>query len=248
MNRPDPLLVVQFVLLTAAAALVGAYHYLYGLGGLLALLPNVHPVVGLLYTLAFVLGFAFIPLLAWTIGPTLPAFLGEMIANLIWVTTMIGVRAGLLVQRETDEYDIERGGDDLGPKSYVTRWSLVPFGITFEATRDAFMPTVLSEREGREVESIEFGDSTIATADVERGPAGTKWYVSRSDVGNLLVPVGEYLSQLRDAASWEIGDEAWSEALAEYGGDTSGYTNRTLLVGTVVFTGLGLGLGYVFFF
>lgn len=205
-----------------------------------------------LYVLVFVAGLAFIPLLAMTIGPLLPGFITEGLSTLIFALTMVGTRRGELVQYATGEYDIERGDPDREPRAYWYRWAMAPLGLTFEATREAFEPTVASEDRTKEIRAMETFDDggpgeAIAEIDMERGGPTVSWYVEAADAAEdrILVPLGQKLAELRGAGGPLIGIEAYAEALKDYGGDTSDYSNRTRLAGTFVFTVLGIGLGWI---
>lgn len=205
-------------------------------------------ILAVFYFLIFLVGVAFIPLFAYTIGPSLGQRIPETIANVIWKVTMLGVRRGVLEQTETDEYVVRRANADLEPRSYWTRWALAPFAITFEKTREAFAPYVLSEREQESVEARVADGDGVAPADIERGRQS--WYINtRTDLGNTwLVPIGRRLEVLRDAADAAMGREAYNETLKEEGGDTSDYSARTELTGLFVFTLLGIGVGWIVLF
>lgn len=202
----------------------------------------------IIYALAFLFGLAFVPLLAMTVGPNLGAFIPERIANYLWIVSNLGVRRPVLEQLETDEYEVNRGERGLSPRSYWDRWALAPFGLTFEATREALAPAVADDDMRAEVENLEFNARGESTVYLRRGPPGTDWYVHKRDLDGILVPIGQKLAELRDAASPDIGFEAYAEALKQYGGDTSQYGNRTLFIGTLVFVALGAGMGWVVFF
>lgn len=222
------------------------------LGGYFVILPWLMPITVLevLQGIALLSGIAFIPLIAWVLGPTLPSFLSEPLANLLFYLANMGLRTGVLVQRETDEYEIERVTDDLSPRSYWSRWAGARFGITFDATREAFEPMLIDKQPERVLEAMEpqdwRADGGTLVVDIDRG--GRDWFASKDDVGKLLVPLGQKLAELRDVAGPLMGIEAQAEALKDHGGDTGEFGHTAMLVSQlVVFFGT-MGMGYVIFF
>lgn len=198
--------------------------------------------------LAFLIGFGLIPFVAWTFGPALPYFIAEPFGNLLFMLSNLGVRVGVLEQKETDEYVIEREDDELTPRSYWSRWATARLGITFEATEEAFEPMLADEDHARELEHLEYDGQGIATVDMARGEDSTTWFATKSDVGKLLVPIGQKLSRLSDVAGPDMGTHAYAEALGDYGGDTSEFGTKFMVGGTVVmFFGTAM-MGYVIFF
>lgn len=202
----------------------------------------------ILYSLAFGFGLAFIPLIAWTAGPALPYFISEPLANLLFLVSNIGLRKGLFIQRETDEYEIKRAGEGYEPQSYWTRWAGTQFGLTFEATKEAFEPALVDEEHEQELSSLFYSDDGIAPVGIDRGGKGVTWYAHKSDIDKILVPIGQKLAELRDAAGPEMGIDAYAEALKDYGGDTSDYSNKMMIGSSAIFVAMGLGMGYIVFF
>lgn len=202
----------------------------------------------ILYMLSFYVGLAFMPLFAWTIGPSLGSFIPERLANLIFIVSMVGVRRGVLEQQETDEYVIDRAEAGIQPLSYWKRWALAPFGITFEVTKQAFGSAAVDAETREELENLHFdGDGTAVVPDLDRGEVD--WYITKGDLKNeILVPIGQKLAELRNASGTDLSREAYAAALGKFGGDTSGSSNRLRLIGTIVFVVLGMGLGLVVHF
>lgn len=208
-------------------------------------------VLFLMYVIAFFIGLLFIPLFAYTIGPSTGP-IAEAIANLLWIVSNLSLRRPVLYQTETDEYKLIRGDPDTGPQSHWSRWAMAPFGVSFEPTREAFSDVVVPTSITNQIKNFVYAeDETTTDIDIERG--GHKSYVSEDDKkiaenDGVLVLIGEALSEVRHAAGQAIGLRAYSSGLEQYGGDTSGASNRTRLLGSIVFVVLGLGMGYVVFF
>lgn len=227
------------------AVLLLALGLLVYIGGRFYL--GIPTVLLVLYVLSFVAGLAFIPLGAWTIFPSLGSFIPEGLANLTFIVSMLGVRRGIWEQQETDEYEIKRGSKELKPLSYWSRWALAPFGITFEATEQAFEADAIDDERRAGLENLEFGTDGTATTELERGDR--TWFVTKADLKHdILVPVGQKLAELRNASGTDLSREAYAAALGEHGGDTSGASNRLRLIGVLVFVVLGMGLGWVVHF
>lgn len=200
----------------------------------------------ILFLVAFIAGLAFIPLVAWTVGPMLPYFISEALANLLFVLSNLGVPTAVLEQQETDEYEFKHVDEDYEPQSYWNRWAGTRFGLTFEATEEAFEPTLIDDDHARELEHLEYTDDN-ATVDMDRGK-NQAWFAHKSDIGKILVPIGQKLAELRDGAGPDIGIQAYAEALKDYGGDTSEYSNKTMIVGSFMFVGMGIMMGWIIFF
>lgn len=216
------------------------------------------PFLFILYTVSFISGLALVPILAWTIGPSLGP-LSEGLANGVFIVSMLGVGRAVLKQLETDEYVIEPADADMEPRRYWGRWAFVPFGITFEKTKEAFAPVTTDPGVEHMTSENRLSDASTprAKADLERG--GKKWYVDLSvtkdiampdggTINRIYVPIGEKLAELRDAAGSEMGVESMSEAFKEHGGDTSEYSPRTDAIMSFLMATMGLGMGYVIFF
>lgn len=204
------------------------------------------PIVFYFFVIAFVAGLGFVPLLAWTIGPSIPGFITEMIAAGLLRMAMLRYQSAVLDQTETDEYRIRAANGDLSPQSYWDRWAGTDFGLTFEATKEAFEPTAPAEHKAM-IENIEYVDEAENLPEYDRG--ALDWYVSEGDAdADVLVPIGETLSGLRDVAGPGVVFEAYAEALKEYGGDTAEMSNKMMITGSIIMVSIGLMMGWVVFF
>jgi len=72
-------------------------------------------------------------------------------------------------------------------------------------------------------------------------------FVPDIDDGDVVIPLAEPLSRLRDVAGVGEGYESEAAGIEEFGGDTGGFSGRAMLGGTLLFTLLGIVLGWVLF-
>jgi hypothetical protein len=202
--------------------------------------------------LAFVVGFLVVPILAFSIGRSLPEFIAEPLASALFVVAMLGVGRGKLVQTETGEYEMRRvpeeGVDDHEPRSYWSKWAWAPVAISFEATPEAFDRLRTDETTVEQVRSLIPGDHRRAGWDRERG--GESAFVRPQGIGEgtMLIPTGEALSRMRGDGGTALGIESVQEALKKHGGDTAQYSPKVMLGGVVIMALMGMGMGYVVFF
>jgi len=77
--------------------------------------------------------------------------------------------------------------------------------------------------------------------------AGEPTFVPDIDDGDVVIPLAEPLSRLRDVAGVGEGYESEAAGIEEFGGDTGGFSGRAMLGGTLLFTLLGIVLGWVLF-
>lgn len=194
--------------------------------------------------IAFVVGISFIPLLAMVLKDSLPGALAEPLANLLATIGFFVVGDCTLHQTETGEYEIRPvEGAELEPKSYMNRFKLVDFGISFEATEEAFGSLVADVDAANYVDDSRF-PFNAAEHDMDRG--GKDWYVDLRETG-LRVPIGEALSRLKGRQDLKMVTQTISEANKRHGGDTNNLTTTHQVVGFSLFTFVGIGMGVVIF-
>lgn len=192
----------------------------------------------------FVAGLALIPLVAMTFKDALPGALAEPFANLLATIGFFVAGDSTLHQTETGEYEVRPiDGSESGPKSYMSRFKMVDFGISFDVTREAFGSLAADVNPDNFVDEDKF-PIKAATSDLARG--GVDWYVDLREDG-LRVPIGESLSQLKGRQSLEMVTQTISEAHKKHGGDTSSLSPTMHLVGFSLFTFMGLLTGVVIF-
>lgn len=226
----------------AAAVLVPVV--LGGLGVVFWGLSVLPTIVFVFYALVCFAGLLIIPILSYVRPPNVLG-ITETLAGWLFIVAMVGVRRGTLTQTDTGEYVIERADADLEPKDYWTRWALAPFGITFEATEDAFAGATVDRAREMEVDNLAY-DGGTATIDLDRGDRA--WFVTENDRNRILVPIGQKLSELKRAAGPKLAIDTWAEAMGEYGGDTSSNSVKVQAAMMAFMAFMGLAMGYVVFF
>jgi hypothetical protein len=89
-------------------------------------------------------------------------------------------------------------------------------------------------------------DGGLVFADIVRNDEST-FLPPDINTDDVLVPLAEPLSRLRDVAGVLAGYEAESAGLEEHGGDTGDHGTKTMLAGMLTFVLLGVALGWVMF-
>lgn len=204
------------------------------------------------YGLAFVVGLSLVPIIAYAIGPSLPEFIAEPLANALFVVGLMSVGPTKLVQTERGDYRLERVDrdelDDHEPRSYWSRWAMTDFCISYERTKEAFAGLAADRQTVEAVRSHVPESGRFAEWDRPRG--GEEAFVEPGDVDDdtMLIPTGESLARLRGDGGTAIGIESVQEALKQHGGDTSQYSPKVMLGGVVLMAAMGMGMGFVVFF
>lgn len=211
--------------------------------------------VGILLTLAFLIGVISMPLVGWIIGPSLPGTLGESLAITFFAPVFVGLRKVVLLQDDEGAYRIEPA--DNIDDDVTGAWGRLAFAKTalgLETSREAYgTPPAPDDITNLEHEGVLPDGTKWASYDLGRYG---DWFVellgnARTDGGHkqIRVPIGQSLSRLRGAAGTALGEEAVVEALKKYGGDSSwgGHGGALIYIMDIVLLLIGLGTGYVLF-
>jgi hypothetical protein len=208
--------------------------------------------MGLIETLALVFGIVVgaigVPLYIYTVGPMIPLIRGILVA-LLGYASMFGKGPSKLVQTENDDYEL-RPVDSFGPNDHVYRLWGTNVAIAPEHTEAAWQELV-SDLDFEALEDHDTSDLQDGYADAGMNRGSGNWYVDlRNDArAQMLIPLGEKLSELRQGRGGDMGLQSIAEALKDYGGDTAGTQAIWIkLAGPFLFLITGAGMGYVVFF
>jgi hypothetical protein len=195
----------------------------------------------------FVVGFIAVPLFLITIGKSLPKIARELIAWLVLVLAALPYPRAVLEQQPDLSYELVPEQDHDGAASAWTKWLFTDFAIGLRVDRETWRDLALDEDQ-TEALAAEVGqtDGGLVFAPIVRN--GERTFVPDGiGVDDVVVPLAEPLSRLRDVAGVLAGYEAESAGLEEFGGDTGDHGTKTMLAGMLTFVLLGVALGWVMF-
>lgn len=202
------------------------------------------PVILLMFILTFIGGLATIPILAYGVGDLLPGFIAEPLANILLILACFGMQNPTLEQTESGEYVITEGEGDLNPEEYWSRFALSRFGITAQMTEAAWNTLALDPRD-IDTELISGASGWAKVATLSRG--GKQWCTKLGQRAAFVLPIGQVLSVFQNSAGLGLAVDAAAQGEKEHGGDTSSFSPKMRLMGGVLFTAMGLGMGVFFF-
>lgn len=209
-------------------------------------------VLVIIYGIAFVLGIVLMPLVARIGSGSLPLLVAEPLANLEIRVGMAAIGEAVLTHTAEGKYELRYPDADTS-ESVPKRWerfALGRFAVGYERTRayvgDLHWPngadraSVLSD--------IAADGGTTPENSLERG--GFRAFipsVARPET-KLFVLFGEAFERFKDTGGVAGLREGEREGNAEFGGDTSGYSQNATIAGMFVFLSAGIMLGWVVFF
>ncbi|GAA0305665.1 hypothetical protein [Halarchaeum salinum] len=235
-----------FLIAVVALAVIAAAATIYQTGLL----------VGILLSLAFLVGLGIMPLVGWIIGPSLPSVIGETLATTYLAPVFLGLRKVVLHQRDDGRFEVRPASDIDNVEETTGAWGRLAFtktAIGTETSRDAYgTPPAPRDIDHLEPEGSLRDGTPTASYDLDRHG---DWFVEllpdrlRTDGGQIRVPIGQALTELRGAGGTALGEEAVEEAMKKYGGDSSwgGHGGALIYIMDVVLLLIGLGTGYVLF-
>lgn len=201
----------------------------------------------LILIIGFLLGLLFIPLLGFVVGASLPVFISEPLANMLFTVACMGTGPARLHQAEDDTYELLPRGDVEGEPRKWTRWALTRFGYTYENTPSAW-EHLYADPDLWELPTLDHevdAPFTIAQSNIERG--GIESYVN-SEADGLRIRLGAALNRLKGSGLLTMASETLSEGFKEYGGDTSDVGMKWQAGGTALFLMVGVVMGWRIFF
>lgn len=204
----------------------------------------------ILFAIGALIGLAFIPLLAKTVGNLLPDFIGEALANRVWKVALVGLGNAVIWQEDSDEYTIQGvRRDDYQPPNAWSRLMGNPIAVSYTRTKEAFGDCV-EQLDPRALVTDGSGgppgDRAVKDS-VERG--GSKTFVEAEDDSDagLYVRVGEYASRLKDADGLDVISKAKDQTIKTEGGKGGLSTMaKAIYWSTMAIVGTFLGI-FMFF-
>jgi hypothetical protein len=199
-----------------------------------------------LLAIAFVVGVVAVPLGALTVGKSLPHIVREPLAELILMLGALPFSRAVIEQQPDGSYEFVAADGHDGPRRAWARWLFSEIAVGVRVSDETWPDLSLPEETVAEwaKRTPKPGD-TAPQAPISR--AGETTFVPDVDDDDVVIPLAEPLSRLRDVAGVGEGYESESAGIEEFGGDTAGFTGTGMLAGTLLFTLLGLGLGWVLF-
>lgn len=193
--------------------------------------------------LGLIAGAAFIPLLSMVSGGGVPNWLSEPLAAKLWQVSLMAQGAVVCNQRESGEYEIKRAGtDDYEPPNYWSRLAGVPFGLTYERTKDAF--DGLAERLDPGAMVTDGGaqlPGNREAMDVERGSMQS--FIDTGLESGLFVRVGEFTAAFQDTDGLDTVNVAKDETVKSEGGkDGLGSLAKAIYWSSMAMVGGGIGV------
>jgi len=199
-----------------------------------------------LLAIAFVVGMAAIPLAALTVGRSLPHVIREPAAELILLLGALPFGRAVVEQQPDGSYAFVAEDNHDGPRRAWTRWLFSEIAVGVRVSDETWPDLSLPEETVSEwAKRTPKPGETAPQAAIVR--AGEPTFVPDIDYGDVVIPLAEPLSRLRDVAGVGEGYESEAAGIEEFGGDTGGFSGRAMLGGTLLFTLLGIVLGWVLF-
>lgn len=201
----------------------------------------------ILFAVGALIGLAFIPLLAKTVGSLLPDGIAEAVANKVWKVALIGLGSAVVRQEDTDEYSINGASRDAHePPNAWSRLMGAPIAVTYTRTKQAFGDCVERLDPGALVSDGGLPGDRGLIDEVERGDSKTFIDTAASEAG-LYVRVGEFASRLKDADGLDVIATAKDQTIKTEGG-AGGLSTMAKAVYWSTMAVVGTFLGIFMFF
>lgn len=203
----------------------------------------------LIYSVVFAAAFAFVPLLAYVVGRSMPRFIAEPVAALL-VSVGLGGIGRAWVEYRDGEY-VKRLPDDAADVSDGDYFRVGLGKVAFVYDRgngdlEAWTEDVDTETLGG-LDKTELQDGKVDAATHRNGIR--EFIDTKAPDGSLFVRAAEALQVWQDSASIEDAHIGENKARHEQNKEAS-TTDRTFgdRVEWFVLFAVGVGIGYVFFF
>lgn len=169
---------------------------------------------------------------------------GGLIGNYLWWIASIASNGSVIWMTSDGGYE-RRNYNSMEPEQNREQFKGYPFGVTYERTRQIF-GNILSEAPAEAQAYDRQMDDRYVRGDRDRGDEPT--YIDcRQDEEKIWVDSGEALGRLKNSATTKASQDATTEAKVKHGGNTAEYSQKTILIGCLIFVLLGLAVGFFYF-